>query len=236
MTWPPCGLGACPVPEPTAGHVRGVRTVVVDPAARTWYRGGATVHGTETLVPEVGNTRFAPLPGAGHLYIGATLTVALLESALHEASGPDPTIYRAALVGQAVTPVTLRAPVRFADLRDDALDRLGLDRSALVDTTPAHYPCTRAWAQRLQVHRPGGHQVEGILWHSRQADLHARANPDGLVADLVRHQPAEVAVLWHPHGPDRPVVAAGAVMVLIDDGKLARAVVELSALIAAPIE
>lgn len=236
MSWPPCGSRACPVAEPTPDRVRGVRTTVAGAGARTWYRGGSTAYAADMTVPGAGDTRFAPLPDTRHVYIGATLTVAVLESALHEASGPDPTIYLAGLAGQGITPVELTGPVRFADLRDDALTRLDVPRAALVDTTPAHYACSRAWAEVLHGHRPGGYQVEGILWHSRQADLHARANPDGLAADLVRHQPAEVAVIWHPHGRSRPLTLAGDTIALVDGGRPARPLVELSALIGVPIE
>ncbi|CAN5653853.1 MAG: RES domain-containing protein [Iamia sp.] len=209
---------------------------MIAPGERTWYRGGSSLRPADDLVPGRGDTRFAPLPGTRHLYIGATRTVVLLETALHEASGPDPAIYAVALEDRQITPVELTEPLRFADLRDPELARLGIDRAGLVDTTPLHYPCTRVWAGALQHHRAGGRAVVGALWHSRQADLHARANPDGLVADLVRHQPAEVAVLWHPEGPAAPVVVTGPSEPLVVDHGVSRLVVELSALIGAPIE
>lgn len=188
------------------------------------------------MPPGSGDTRFAPLPNTSHGYFGATRTVSLLESALHAASGPDPTIYLAELAPFTVTEVELTADVRLSDLRDNELGRLGLRRSALVDSLPLHYPCTRIWAERLQFRRPGGYHRGGILWHSRQADLHARAHPGGLLADVLHHSPVEVGVLWHPAGPGSPLVTTGAAEPLVVDGRPSRLVTELSAVTGIPIE
>ena len=125
--------------------------------------------------------------------------------------------------------------VRLVDLRDPQLERLGLDRDQLVATTARHYPCTRRWAAALQHRRVGGYPVAGAVWHSRQADLHRRANPTGLAADLLVHRPVEVAVLWSPEGPARPLRTAGRAEPLLVEGRPARLVEELSALIGAPI-
>lgn len=200
-----------------------------------WWR--SSTHPAASLAPPgTGDTRFAPLPGTSHGYFGATRTVSLLESALHSASGPDPTIYLVELAAYEVSEIELIADMRLFDLRDDQLMRLGIARSALVDTTPNHYRCTRAWAERLHHRRPGGYEVSGILWHSRQADLHARAHPDGLLADVLRHGQVEVGVVWHPPGPPAPFAATGAVEALVAEGRPTRLVTELSALTAIPIE
>lgn len=231
---PPCGDPSCPVAEPDPAKLRRVRTVTVAAGSR-WWRG--TRHQPGRLAPPgSGDTRFAPLPGTAHGYFGRTRTVALLESALHEASGPDPAIYVAALAGWVVAEVALTAELRLVDLRDSELGRLGVARFALVDTTPRHYGCTRGWASVLQARRPAGHPVAGILWHSRQADLHARSQRGGLLADVLTHTPAEVAVAWHPHGPASPFRPTGAREVLIEDGQPTRLLRELSALIGAPME
>ena len=231
----PCGSDACPVAPLTDELLDSVSSVAVDDD-RTWYRGGNSRFAFDELVPGAGDSRFAPLPGTGHVYVGATRTVALLESALHEASGPQPTVYQAQLVGLAVAGVKLTITVRLADLRDAQLDRMGVARKQLVNTTPAHYPCTRAWATQLQDHRVEDEPLHGILWHSRQADLHAQATAGGVFADVVRHQAAEVAVLWHPHGPEQPLVQVEEPEHLVDDGVIAPIVVQLSGLIGAPIE
>lgn len=230
---PPCGSAACPVAAPTSEVLRSIRTRVVG-TDRTWWR-SSRLHPEALAPPGTGDTRFAPLADTAHGYVGATRTVALLETALHAASGPDPTIFVVTLAGWAVSGVELTAALRLADLRDPQLARLGIPRSALVDTTPRHYPCTREWAKRLQTHRPGGRQVAGVLWHSRQADLHARSRPTGLLADLLTHRPAEVAVVWHPHGPATPFRATGNRTPLVNGGAPSRLLTELSALIATPI-
>lgn len=230
MSWPPCGQPGCPVAEPTGALLRKVRSTTVGPG-RTWWRGSR--HQADTLGPTgAGDTRFAPLPDTRRGYFGATKTVALLESALHEASGPDPTIYLARLASYRIGEVELTTHIRLADLRDGELSRLGVVRGALVDTTPEHYPCTRRWAERLQ----GRRGVEGILWHSRQADLHRRANPAGLLADVLVHTPAEVAVVWCPPASDEVFAVAGTPEALVVAGGPSRLVTELSALIGEPVE
>lgn len=235
MTWPPCGSGRCPIAEPTPNLLRKTRTAVLD-IPDGWWRGRAHTDRPDALVPGVGDTRFAPLPETRHAYIGRSRTVALLESVLHHTSGPAPTIYRATLADWVVAEVTLTEPVRLFDLRDPELARLAIPRVALTDTTARHYPCTRVWASRLQHRAPGGHPVAGIIWHSRQADLHARANQAGLLADLLQHRPADVAVLWHPAGPPAPLSATGQTVALLDaTGGPTRLLSELSALIGAPI-
>lgn len=234
MTWPPCGQADCPVAEPAPGLLRHLRMVTLDPGGQ-WWRGSR--HPAASLAPDrTGNTRFAPLEGARHGYFGATRTVALLESALHEASGPEPTIFVAKLASYAIRGVTLTSTLRLADLRDPELERLGVHRPALVDTTPQHYPCTRMWAARLHGRHAGPHRLQGILWHSRQADLHRRAQSGGLLADVLVHTPAEVGVVWHPPGPAKPFAAVGDPEPLVVDGAPSRLATELSAAIGVPIE
>jgi post-segregation antitoxin (ccd killing protein) len=65
-----------------------------------------------------------------------------------------------------------------------------------VDTDPLHHPCTREWAGEIAAGRSGPGPVDGLLWHSRQADLHARSHQDGLLGDLLTHRATEVAVIW----------------------------------------
>jgi hypothetical protein len=206
---------------------------VVLPAGTRWWRG--TTHPAAELVPGAGNTRFDPLPDTQHAYFGATKAVALLESALHAAIGPSPTIYLANLHRWTVHEVELTHELRLADLRDTQLLRLGLTREQLVNTTVLHYPCTRLWAEKIQTRRTQRDQFMGVIWHSRQADLHADANPDGLLADVLRHTPAEVAVMWHPQGPPKPFRPTGTRLALIENGRPTRLVEELAALIGAAL-
>ena len=67
-----------------------------------------------------------------------------------------------------------------------------MTRAQLITTTAAHYCCTRQWARWLHEHRIGGAKVAGILWHSRQAELHQ---------PTIRR---EVFVLWGDRAPSGP--------------------------------
>ncbi|MEO6987389.1 MAG: RES domain-containing protein [Aquihabitans sp.] len=163
-------------------------------------RGHKTAYpNADILVPGAGNTRFAPLDGVAHAYLATTAFAALLESALHEAAPPDPRIYESLLRRWQESAVELTSPLRFIDLRDPELDRLGLNRAQLVATAPTHYPCTRVWAAALHGRKIGGQQTHGIMWHSRQRELHATAMTDRpALRDLIVEVPAEVLVVWSP--------------------------------------
>lgn len=210
---------------------------MIDPSRRRWWRGLNKHRSPVEPVPATGNARFSPLPATRHMYLGATETVALLESALRGLHEADPKIYLADLVDQVVAPLRTTQPLRLADLRDPELDRLHLERGSLVATTPRHYACTRVWAERLQHRRPGGHQIQGVIWHSRQAELIAGAQRDGLLGDLLAHSQVEVLVLWSPHAPDEPVQGDDTAKPLLDkQGHPTKIVNQLSELLQAPIE
>jgi hypothetical protein len=214
-----CGRRACPVPAPTTSVLRHLRTV-------TWRSGLPLRRGhrrsrpdpTE-LVPGAGDTRFAPIAGVGHVYVARTTFAALLESAFHDAAPPDPRLPEVVLSRWQEAKVVLRHDVRLIDLRDAALDRLGLDRSQLTAISAAHYPCTRAWAQRLHGRHVGGKLTHGLVWHSRQLELHARAakHRPALTELLVEH-PAEVAVLWSPPAPTPLLQASHGGLGALDSG------------------
>lgn len=130
-----CGTVSCPVPYPTGQMLARLRSVVFD-AGVTLRRGHKTARpDPSVLVPGVGDTRFAPLDGIAHAYLATTTFAALLESALHEATPPDPRIYEAQLRSWQESAVSLTGDLRLVDLRDPELDRLGLTRSDLVATT-----------------------------------------------------------------------------------------------------
>lgn len=195
----PCGRPACPVPDPEPGLLRRLRTVVWS-GGMLLRRGHTTAYPDPTqLVPGTGNTRFAPLDGVSQVYVAATTFAALLESALHDAAPPAPRIPIAVVARWAEAEVRLARDVRLIDLRDPQLDRLGIPRSSLPATPAAHYPCTRRWAHALHGRRIGGQPTHGLLWHSRQAELHARALTDRpALRELLDTHPAEVAILWAP--------------------------------------
>ena len=53
------------------------------------------------------------------------------------------------------------------DLSKVALRGLGIPPRQLIDTTKAHYPATRGWAEQVYAAHP---HVQGFLWSSRQDD------------------------------------------------------------------
>jgi len=59
------------------------------------------------------------------------------------------------------------ADLRLIDLSTVALHKLGVKRIQLIDTTKAHYPATRRWAQALYTQFP---DAQGLRWTSRQDD------------------------------------------------------------------
>lgn len=200
MTDAPCGSASCPVPEKPPARLRSV----VWPAGTRLHRGHKTTYPAEDLVPGTGATRFAPQGGASHTYVATTEIGALLESALHDAAPPHPRIHVPTLRAWSASLVDLRHSIRLFDLRDPELARLGVGRDQLVATPPAHYVCTRQWASHLVGRSVGGQQAHGIVWHSRQAELHARALAHRpAFARLLAEHPTDVAVVWSPPAPNR---------------------------------
>lgn len=144
----------------------------------------------------LGDGRFSPIDDQGHAYLGDTRTVALLETVFHNVHETRPRLIFAAtdLAGRALGRVKVERPLPLVDLRDAALERLGLRRFQLTATTPAHYPCTRQWADRLMGHRVGGTPTVGLIWNSRVAEL---AGEDSvLLDDLLEGTASEACVIY----------------------------------------
>jgi hypothetical protein len=220
------------VPEPTDNALRRLRTTTFAAGTRL-RRGRKHAHSSAVgFVPALGDTRFAPLDGVGHLYVAGTTFAALLESAFHDAAPPAPRIAEAQLRLWAEDAVILAGEVRLIDLRDPALARLGIARAHLVATSAAHYPCTRVWAQVLHGRHVGGHPTHGLLWHSRQAELHAQAlvrRP--ALRDLIDEHPAEVTIVWSPPAPQDLFIPAPHGLGPLDAGAGRRYVDDLAALL-----
>lgn len=155
--------------------------------------------GYDAFNPGFGDTRFAPVPGAAlgavpTAYFAMDETSALLESVLHEVHHMvgDRVIYEAVVRNWALAYVELPTTVRLVDLSDDRLAHVGLDREQIVATMAEHYACTQEWSAWLHGAQIQGAPADGILWHSRQAELH---DPS-----LER----EVFVLWGDRAPQGP--------------------------------
>lgn len=236
MTAPDCPFPAsCPVPDPDVTVLRRVRTQTV-PSGITFARGHKISYPAEELVPGTGSTRFAPVGDAHHAYVARRQTTALLETAFHDVNPPEPRVHQHRLDRWSLGEVRLATDLRLIDLRDPELERLGIDRSQLVTSLPAHYVCTRAWASALHGRVVGGQQTHGLLWNSRQAELHAAADPDSLTADLLETgEVTEVAVLYAPPAPRRMLRNTGAGPGSLATGQGGRIAQELANLIGAAI-
>jgi hypothetical protein len=198
----------------------------------TKYQPGFAVPAVDELPPPTGMSRFAPVPGAAHAYVARREIAALLESALHDVVPGQPRIRWPQLHQWSITHVTLRQNLRLIDLRDDALAMLGLAREQLVATDPGHYPCTREWAQRLHGRHVGGQPTFGLIWHSRQAEIHADQGVRPILADVLVGEQAEVAILWP--GPRQKVLTVDAGPVDLGHGRGLELVKDIANLLGAP--
>jgi hypothetical protein len=152
--------------------------VVGWPSGRPFHRVYRLRRGFAEFNPGLGDTRFAPLiyeAPVPTLYGGEDETVALLESVFHDVSlAADRIIYQATLRERGLAHLAARRDLRLIDLSDEALGELGLSRSQLVTSGPDHYACTRQWSRWLHEQRPEGEAPDGLVWHSRQAELTGR--------------------------------------------------------------
>ena len=190
----PCGRGDCPVVRPGDIDRRKLRVHTL-PARSERYRASELRFGTNIFTPEgMGNGRFSRLTGRANAYVAEQRSAAILESALHEAAGPNPRIYAAILAQYAVHRLRFVQPVRLIDLREPELQRLGIEPAQFTAASALHYPCTQATAQWIV----GAKDTVGITWTSRQGALHAERNRDGLAAEVLRHQSLDVAVVYKP--------------------------------------
>lgn len=239
MSAPGCSdPDGCPVPDPGQVDLRHLTSTVL-PAATPLRRGhkrryapDLPVPATEALPEARRMSRFAPVPGAAHAYVARREVAALLESALHDVVPGTPRVRWPQLTHWALSHVVLRRDVRLIDLRDPALAALGLERRQLVATDPGHYPCTRAWAERLHGRHVGGQATSGLLWHSRQAEIHADQGMRPLLADVLVGEQAEVAALW-PTGTHR-LLAPAAGPSPLDAGRGFELVRDVATLLGAP--
>lgn len=221
MTYPPQVLD-CPDTAgcPVAAALPELRTATV-PAGRLLYRAYAAPYGYDEHNP-VGNARFSPFddPAAGAripaMYLAQDRSATLLESVFHDiddlSSDPvDRIIYEQSLLGTLLAHIRTPAPAILGDLRNDELGRLGLERSATVSSPSEHYPCTRRLAVQAVNRTHHGTYLDGLIWHSRKAELIGRAAMEVMVLFGHRYHPARgswslvapgVQNLWEGAGPE----------------------------------
>jgi len=141
----------------------------------TMYR----VHETVYTVDEFnssrkGNARFSPILDPSEnviptLYAATTPRGALMESVFRDVP------YRAGLKhvdvkrleGRTCSTLLFQANFQLLDLSKVALRGLGIPPRRLIDTTKAHYPVTRGWAEQIYAAHA---KAQGFLWSSRQDD------------------------------------------------------------------
>jgi hypothetical protein len=121
-----------------------------------------------------GNTRFSPIydPSGAvipTLYAGSTLDCALMETVFHDVPYKPgfKRISLSVLDGQVRSVITFKRNLQLIDLGTIALHKLAIKRNQLIDTTKAHYPRTRRWAEALYKKVP---KAQGLRWTSRQDD------------------------------------------------------------------
>ena len=189
----------CPVPKPpSALHSRNLRLRTI-PKNHVVFRTYELKWGYDSFNPGKGDTRFVPLSVDGvnfipTMYAGEDEQVALLESVFHDVHHEvaNRVVYLSMVRNWGLACVGVPRNMSLIDLRDDALAELGLHRDEIVTTQAEHYCCTREWAQWLHSQSPEGVTPDGIVWHSRQAELHD---------DEVRH---EVFMFFGDRAPATP--------------------------------
>ena len=195
----PCGRSDCPIIDPERIDRRRLR-VVRWPAGTERYRATRLRYSDSVFTPEgIGQGRFSPIAGRSHTYVAEQRSAALLESALHEANGPNPRIYRAQLGQYGLLRTRFSGEITLIDLRDDALESLSIRPDELTDALPLHYACT----QQVAEHLAGSKDSHGFVWTSRQGRMHGERNQDGLASEVLQHQRLDVAVMYRPDLPGR---------------------------------
>jgi hypothetical protein len=185
---PPCPRpGRCPVATTEfeallSGDPADLVVCEVD-EGEPWVRVYESIDGMAAQNPGYGRgSRFAPFPGTGvapdylvpTMYLARSLDAALMETVLRSVDGAStsaalpPVVTGHDLLGHQHAKMLLPRPMRLLDLRDPALEDLGIPRSGVVSSAALHYPCTRRIAELVHAH---AERFDGILWHSRQAEL-----------------------------------------------------------------
>lgn len=144
-------------------------------SGETMYRVHDAIYTVDEFNPSLkGNARFSPIRDrSGNviptLYAATTPRGALMESVFRDIP------YRAGfkhidakrLEGKLCSTLLFQADLKLLDLSKVALRGLGIPPHQLIDTTKAHYPATRGWAEQVYAADP---HVQGLLWSSRQDD------------------------------------------------------------------
>jgi len=145
-------------------------------AGTTMYRVHETVYAVDEFNPSSkGNARFSPiLDPSGKviptLYAATTPRGALMESVFRDVPyrAGFKHVDRKRLEGRACSTLLFQTNFQLLDLSKVALRGLSIPPRRLIDTTKAHYPVTRRWAEQVYAAHA---KAQGFLWSSRQDDL-----------------------------------------------------------------
>ncbi len=132
------------------------------------------VNGDEANPCKGGLTRFAPvykrdgtcLPT---LYAAASFECAVFESVFHDVphAAAAKFVRLGKVISRAVSWLELRTDLTVASLHEPDLNRLGLTRADLIDTTASAYAATARWAEAFHRADPA---VAGLAWTSKRCD------------------------------------------------------------------
>ena len=189
-------------------------------AGTSLYRVYDGTWGYDEHNPGKGDTRFAPIDDPDtkkrlpNMYLGETPTTVLLESVFHDVhEDGSNVIYEQHLSQKLLAHVQVPVDAMLGDLRDSQLSVLGLQRHQVVSSPAEHYPCTRRLAiiALAQPHTP---PLQGLIWHSRQAEL-ARKPPQEVIVLFGDRYPSKRGQ-WHRIGPGSQNLYQGPGRVLVD--------------------
>jgi hypothetical protein len=142
-----------------------------------WYRIHSLDYHPLSFNPnKKSSARFSPFSSAdgtivASLYAGSSVKAALMETVFHEV--PVPSSGAILLESDIIERKWVRTDfanteaLTLIDFTSVGLQRVGLTRSQVIDTTSAKYPFTQGLAQRLYAYFP---QAHGIRWVSRLYD------------------------------------------------------------------
>lgn len=147
----------------------------VIPADTVFHRVHNRQFGPLNFNPGLGSpTRFAPLRSGSVViptaYAAENFNCAIFETVLHDVV-PNAS---ASVTWNQIDPLDhselkVLRPIRLAQLFTPDLMALGLKRADVIDTVPARYSETAAWAYALQ---EAHNHVSGLIWTSRASDPH----------------------------------------------------------------
>ncbi|OQV41650.1 hypothetical protein BZ160_07620 [Pantoea vagans] len=147
-------------------------TLITWPKGKTIDRIHWSQYGATEFNPGKGVGRFSPITDRSGriiptLYGGKTLSVALMETVLHDLPTPcenapvDLTVLNALAYSQCIP----KAEIKLVDLNPRFMKKHGITQGELLGSGADHYPQTQQWAAQIHHSNP---EAQGIQWSSRQ--------------------------------------------------------------------